>query len=100
MDLIRESRRQRQTWREIAELLREEKGCAITTQGVHQFFRRHLQRRAKGHWEDAESHPARPNEPVNVPEMARKPVLAAISGPRPFRQPNPNEITLNDPTKT
>jgi hypothetical protein len=29
---------------------------------------------------------------------ARKPVLAATSSPRPFRQPNPDKIQLTDPT--
>ena len=97
VDIIRESRRHRKTWREIAAALFHEKNCAITAQGVHQFYRRHLQRRAKGHWEDAQS--ARPNIPASRPEPVRQPVLAVTPASRPFRQPNPENITLNDPTK-
>jgi len=96
VDFIREQRRQRKTWQEIAALLRTEKGCAITFQGLHQFYRRHLKRQSRPHWE---------NELAAVPPTVAKPefpgrksVLAATPMPRSFRQPNPENINLNDPT--
>ena len=42
VDFIREQRQRRRTWKEIAELLRTEKGCFVTLQGVHQFYRRFI----------------------------------------------------------
>jgi hypothetical protein len=56
VDFIREQRMRRRTWREITMALAGEKNCVITAQGVHQFYRRHLQRRAKVHWEDEANH--------------------------------------------
>jgi hypothetical protein len=50
-DFIREQRQQRRTWQEIATLLRTEKACPITFQGLHQFYRRYLKRQARPHWE-------------------------------------------------
>src|ERR1039457_5614883 len=38
VDFIREQRQRRRTWQEIAAVLFSETGCAITAQGVHQFF--------------------------------------------------------------
>ena len=52
VDFIREQRQQRRTWQEIATLLRTEKGCVITFQGLHQFYRRYLKRQARPHWEE------------------------------------------------
>jgi len=96
VDFIRQQRQQRRTWQEIAVRLRTEKGCAITFQGLHQFYRRHLKRQARHHWED-EMMTAQPA--TVIPQTpARKPVLAATSSPRPFRQPNPDKIQLTDPT--
>ena len=40
VDFIREQRQRRRTWKEISEALHIEKGCVITFQGVHQFYRR------------------------------------------------------------
>ena len=50
VDFIREQRQQRKTWQEIAAVLFSEKGCAITAQGVHQFYRRYIQRRVQTHY--------------------------------------------------
>src|SRR5208283_3926212 len=96
VDFIREQRQQRRTWQEIATLLRTEKGCAITFQGLHQFYRRYLKRQTRPHWEDAAvmAQPAT----VKPPAPARKPVLAATPPARSYRQPSPNNINLNDPT--
>jgi hypothetical protein len=97
VDFIREQRQQRRTWQEIAALLRNEKGCAITFQGLHQFYRRYLKRQAKPHWEDGgvmmQAAPIKPSAPHH------KTVLAVTPTPRSYRQPNPDDIKLNDPTK-
>ena len=99
VDFIREQRQQRKTWKEIAELLRVEKGCVISAQGVHQFCRRYTQRQNRPHWE----HEAANTSPVNVPASVSRPprgiVTASTPAVRPFRRPNPNDIKLNDPTK-
>ena len=97
VDFIREQRRQRQTWQEIAALLRTEKGCVITFQGLHQFYRRHLKRLAQPHWEN-EIVTAQPAVVKSQPP-ARTPVLAATPTARSFRQPNLENIQLSDPTK-
>ncbi len=97
VEFIREQRQHRQTWQEIAMQLRTEKSCTITFQGLHQFYRRYLKRQARPHWE-SETVMAQPAS-VKTPAPARKPVLAATPAHRPFRQPNPDEIKLNDPTK-
>jgi hypothetical protein len=102
VDFIRTKRQQRRTWQEIAELLRTEKGCAVTFQGLHQFYRRYVKRQARPHWEDGSKPevlpPAHPNVPAIRPESNR-PMLAAVPVIRPFRRPNPNNIKLNDPTE-
>src|SRR5665213_3234332 len=100
-EFIREQRQQRKTWQEIAALLRTEKGCAITFQGLHQFYRRYLKRQARSHWENEAAAPAA-QRPVATPDEnggRRKPTLAATPQPLPFRKPNPDEIQLTDPTK-
>jgi len=51
-DFIRELRRGRKTWKEIAEALSTEKGIRVTLYAPYRFYRRQLKRRAKGHWED------------------------------------------------
>ena len=96
VDLIREQRRQRKTWKEIAEQLRSDKGCPITFQGVHQFYRRYVKRQARQHWERDSSRPVPP--PTDAAGSGRITVLAAPPSARPFKQPNPDSINLNDPT--
>jgi hypothetical protein len=67
-EFIREQRRQRRTWQEIAARLRTEKDCVITFQGLHQFYRRHLKRQARSHWESeaatAQPAPVNPSAPT------------------------------------
>ena len=99
VEFIREQRQQRKTWQEIAERLGSEKGCRITFQGLHQFYRRHVKRRARPHWEDATAQPTRPDLSGDAPVQRRKAATAAVPVSRPFRRPNPDAITLNDPTK-
>jgi hypothetical protein len=66
---------------------------------LHQFYRRHLKRQARPHWEDEPVlfHHTRPNGGASRSESNR-PMLAAIPIVRPFRRPNPDDIKLNDPT--
>jgi len=96
VEFIRQQRQRRRTWQEIAAQLRE-KDCAITLQGLHQFYRRYLKRQSRPHWETdaavAQQATAKPQIP------ARSSVLASTPNARPFRQPSPENINLNDPTK-
>lgn len=96
-DFIRALRQQRKTWLEIADLLRSEKGCDITFQGLHQFYRRYVKRQARPHWEAGQVvlPPAHPHVTAGRPE----PILAAVPAARPFRKPSPENINLNDLTK-
>ena len=96
VDLIREQRRRRKTWKEIAELLRADKSCPITFQGLHQFYRRYVKRQARPHWERDVNGPAHP--PPDAAGSGREAILAATPSARPFKQPNPDSINLNDPT--
>jgi hypothetical protein len=57
VEFIREQRQQRRTWQEIAAQLRTEKDCIITSQGLHQFYRRYLKRQARPHWESEAATP-------------------------------------------
>ena len=89
VDFIREQRQRRRTWKEIAESLRCEKGCAVTLQGVHQFYRRVVLRSRKPHWE-TQSPP--------TPETAdRKSMLPSMPSERPFRRPAADDLSLNNP---
>jgi len=67
-EFIRQQRQQRKTWQEIATLLRTEKGCNITFQGLHQFYRRYLKRQARPHWESgaATPQPAKVNPSASI----------------------------------
>jgi hypothetical protein len=99
VEFIRELRQRRRTWQEIAAVLFSEKGCPITAQGVHQFYRRHLQRRAQTHWEETPSASKTTTTPNGLaPAPSRKPILAATPQSREVRRPNPEDMQLNDPT--
>ena len=99
VDFIREQRQRRRTWQEIAAGLSNEKDCAITSQGVHQFYRRYIQRRTQAHWEETPSVSKATTTPTGIaPAPARKTILAATPPPREVRRPNPDDIKLNDPT--
>jgi hypothetical protein len=80
-EFIREQRRQRRTWQEIAARLRTEKDCVITFQGLHQFYRRYLKRQARSHWE-SEAVMASPAT-VNPSASARTPAQAATTTNQP-----------------
>jgi hypothetical protein len=99
VEFIREQRQRRMTWQEIAALLSSEKGCAITAQGIHQFYRRYLHRRAQTHWEETSSVSTAITTPTGIPPASvRKTILAATPQPREVRRPNPEDMKLNDPT--
>jgi hypothetical protein len=89
VELIREQRQRRRTWKEIAAALSSEKICVITAQGVHQFYRRYLQRRAKGHWDEQaepfESQPARLSPAASRPQSRPAPLPPAPKFNRPDR---------------
>lgn len=93
-DFIREQRQRRKTWKEIANLLQTEKGCSITFQGVHQFYRRYVKRLTRPHWE----RDATLVSQVSAAESC-KTVIASTPPARAYRTPNPDSIKLNDPTK-
>jgi hypothetical protein len=98
VDFIRAQRQQRRTWQEITARLRTEKNCAITFQGLHQFYRRYVKRQARPHWEcETVVTPSAAKVAADAP--AHKPTLASTPSARPFRQPNPQNINLNDLTK-
>jgi hypothetical protein len=73
-EFIRQQRQQRKTWQEIATLLRTEKGCSITFQGLHQFYRRYLKRQARSHWESEAltAQPATVKSPASAQEPAQE----------------------------
>jgi len=96
-DFIRAQRQQRKTWQEIAESLRSEKGCVVTFQGLHQFYRRYVKRQARPHWEAGQG--VVPPAHLHIAASRPEPILAAIPAARPFRKPSPENINLNDPTK-
>jgi hypothetical protein len=77
-DFIREQRQRRKTWKEIAESLRVEKGIRVTLYAPYRFYRRQLQRRAKGHWEDTENNSkaqsAHPNVVASRPHSRPSPL--------------------------
>ena len=89
VDFIREQRQRRRTWKEIAELLRSEKGCSVTLQGVHQFYRRFVLRSKKPHWETL--------APPTAESTDRKSMLPSMPPERPFRRPAADDLSLNNP---
>jgi hypothetical protein len=96
VDFIREQRQRRRTWKEIATALAGEKNCSITAQGIHQFYRRQLQRHAKGHWEDEANHsksqPARPSALANRAQSRPAPLPMSSD----FKRPNLSTINTEE----
>jgi len=86
-DFIHQQRQRRKTWQEIADLLLTEKDVRVTLYAPYRFYRRHLQRRAKGHWEAAEnhseSHATRPNSAASRPQPRPTPLPAEPTFKRP-----------------
>ena len=97
-EAIRQWRRQRKTWKEIAGLLASEKGIRVTLYAPYRFMRRRLKRPV--HWEveadvasnppSSQSQPARPKAPAIRPATA--PALPASDFHRPDRKSfNPDD---------
>ena len=80
-EFIREQRQQRRTWQEIAARLRTEKDCVITSQGLHQFYRRYLKRQAQSHWESE----AATAQPATVKPSAPTPQTTTTETDNPFQ---------------
>ena len=80
-EFIREQRKQRQTWQEIATRLRTEKDCVITSQGLHQFYRRYLKRQARSHWENEAATP----QPAKVNPSAPATQTTTTETDNPYR---------------
>ena len=97
-DFIRQLRKQRKTWREIAESLAAEKDIRVCLHTVYYFYKRRLKHLGRPHWEDATVSGAG-REPATASTPSQKPVLAATPPQREFRRPNAQDIKLNDPTK-
>jgi hypothetical protein len=97
-DFIHQQRQRRKTWQEIADLLLTEKGVRVTLYAPYHFYRRRLKRAS--HWEHSSSdaQPIRPDAAASRPERG-KPTLATIPVAHPFRQPQPDDLHLNDPNK-
>ena len=95
-EAIRQWRRQRKTWKEIAALLANEKCVHVTLYAPYRFMRRRLNRAV--HWEDesasspasSESQPTHPKAPAIRSSTA--PVLPASDFHRPnIKSFNPDE---------
>jgi hypothetical protein len=87
-DFIHQLRQRRKTWQEIADLLLSEKGIRVTLYAPYRFYRRHLKRRAKGHWENQSQHhespSARPNSSAIRPQKRLSPLPLKST----YKQPN------------
>jgi hypothetical protein len=87
-DFIHQLRQRRKTWQEIADLLLSQKGIRVTLYAPYRFYRRHLKRRAKGHWEEqSENHESPPTRPNQSVDQAQK-RLSPLPQPVPFKQPD------------
>jgi hypothetical protein len=88
-DFIHQLRRRRKTWQEIADLLLSEKSIRVTLYAPYRFYRRHLKRRAKGHWEEQsqnqESQPIRPKQSASRPQKQPSPLPPSQDFQRPDR---------------
>lgn len=87
LDLIRQLRRERKTWREIAEALQREHGIRVTLYAPYLFYKRHLKRKVR--WEDQQ-----PGRPPVAPSA--KPVQAPVPPPAQFRRPNRDQFKRDD----
>jgi hypothetical protein len=89
-EFIRELRQRRKTWKQIAELLLNEKDIRVTIYAPYLFYRRKLKRAAKPNWEnagsDSEAQPARP--------------IAVASRPQSRQSPLPQQNAFNRPNLT
>jgi|GEM_PF-803923 len=95
-ELIRQLRRQRMTWKEIAGQLQAHHGIGVTLHAVYRFSRRRSRRPAS--WEDK----PRPPESVSTPLSLDPTPLAPTPIQRPFlpntsfRRPDPQQFNRED----
>lgn len=89
-EFIRQLRRARLTWKEIAARLQSDHGITISLHGVYRFCRRRLERGPS--WEDANQEPA--EKPSLKPPILSKPFLPANS----FRRPDPKQFNPEEYT--
>jgi hypothetical protein len=82
-EFIRQLRKQRKTWKEIAEHLHREKGIRVTLYAPYFFCKRRLKRMTRPHWENEAISKALPKEVQ--PVHSKKPVLPAADFCRPDR---------------
>ncbi len=82
-EFIRQLRKQRKTWKEIAEHLHREKGIRVTLYAPYFFCKRRLKRMTRPHWEN-EAIPKPPPKEVQ-PVHPKTPVVPTADFRRPDR---------------
>ena len=90
--MIQALRRNRRTWKEIAEALARDQGVQVTLQGVYLYYRRWTRRQRTAHWEELDN----TTQPVVQPPPARsvrQPPMMPGSG---FRKPNRDSFQKED----
>jgi hypothetical protein len=87
-DFIRQQRQRRKTWQEIADLLFSEKGIRVTLYAPYHFYRRQLERRAKGHWEDEAKQTSVPLAHPNPAACRPQPRQGPLPPSSDFKRPN------------
>lgn len=91
-DFIREQRRHRKTWQEIAGLLFTEKGIRVTFHAPYLFYRRKLKRLAKPHWEDVGNNSSSPAACPNPAASRPQPRLVPLPVKPTFKQPDASQL--------
>ncbi len=95
-DFIREQRRQRKTWQEIADLLFTEKSIRVTFHAPYLFYRRKLKRMAKPHWEDMKNNQLAPPTRPDVAASRPQPRPAPLPPSPTFKRPDPAKLTTDE----
>jgi hypothetical protein len=95
-EAIRQWRRQRKTWKEIAALLASEKGVHVTLYAPYRFMRRRLKRPV--HWEDESTSRPAPSEsqPAGPKAPALRPANAPALPKSDFKRPDPKSFNPED----
>jgi hypothetical protein len=91
-EAIRQWRRQRKTWKEIALLLGSDKGICVTLYAPYRFMRRRLKRPA--HWEDESS--VASNAASSAPTRPKAPAIALALPACDFKRPDPQSFNSGD----
>src|SRR5207302_8808850 len=82
-DFIRQLRKQRKTWQEIAESPHSQKGIRVTLYAPYLFYKRQLRRRPRPHWENEVT--SQPATQESQPGRPKTPPLTAATCHRPHR---------------